>query len=72
MLIDTDIYKTEKQISDLYKKSQQYINKCIKKATNSGKPVTKVQEFGTILYDIRTLPETITKTEKKEEPTTKK
>jgi hypothetical protein len=60
MLIDTEIFKTEKQIAEQYNKSQQSVNRSIKRANRSGKLVTSLKAFGTILYDIRTLPETIT------------
>lgn len=61
MLIDTDIFKTEKEITELYGKSQQSISRSIARIAKKGKPVTRIEAFGTYLYDIRTLPESITK-----------
>lgn len=61
MLIDTEIFLTEKQICERYGKTQQSVNRSIKRAEAKGQVVTKLKEFGTILYDIRTLPITITK-----------
>lgn len=61
MLIDTDIFKTEKELCEMYGKVQPSISRSIKRAAERGKPVTKIEAFGTILYDIRTLPDTITK-----------
>ena len=67
MLIDTEIYKTEKEIAELYGKFPASVNRSIKRAGASGKQVAFIKVFGIVLYDIRTLPDTITKGTKEEE-----
>lgn len=61
MLIDSNLFKTERELAEYYGRTQQSINRSIKRANERGEAVAKVEAFGTILYDIRTLPESITK-----------
>lgn len=60
MLIDTEYFKTEKEIAAMYGKSQQSVNRSLKRAFRKGVLVQTAKIADITLYDTRTLPDTIT------------
>ena len=54
--IDTDVYKSQSEIAEMYGVTKMAISKAIRQAEKVGKKVTKETFSAATLYDIRTLP----------------
>lgn len=61
MIIDTDIYKTEKEIAEMLGKTPPSINRSIKRhEARTGIELSHIWAFGVKLYNIYTLPKAVT------------
>jgi len=62
--VNTEFHKSQKEIAEIYGKSEPMICKALKNAKNKGVAILKIELSSDVLFDIRTLPESI-KTKKK-------
>ena len=61
MIIDTEIYKTEKEISEMLGKTPPSINRSIKRhEARTGIELSHILAFGVKLYNIHSLPKAVT------------